>query len=43
MTVEPGRVFSRYGSNLGLSPDAQSEAEPSSRPPWGSLPWEGGS
>lgn len=28
VTVEQGRVFSRYGSNLGLSPDAQSEAEP---------------
>ena len=28
VTVEHGRVFSRYGSNLGLSPDAQSEAEP---------------
>jgi type IV pilus assembly protein PilM len=28
VAVEQGRVFSRFGSNLGLSPDAQSEAEP---------------
>jgi type IV pilus assembly protein PilM len=42
VTVEPGRVFSRVGSKLSLSGDAQSEAEPVLTTAVGlAIPWSG--
>jgi type IV pilus assembly protein PilM len=42
VTVEPGRVFSRVGSQLSLSEDAQTEAEPVLATAVGlAIPWSG--
>jgi type IV pilus assembly protein PilM len=42
VTVEPGRVFSRVGSQLSLSEEAQAEAEPVLATAVGlAIPWEG--
>jgi type IV pilus assembly protein PilM len=42
VTVEPGRLFSRVGSQLSLSADAQNEAEPVLTTAVGlAIPWEG--
>jgi type IV pilus assembly protein PilM len=42
VTVEPGRVFSKVGSQLSLSPDAQAEAEPVLATAVGlAIPWSG--
>jgi type IV pilus assembly protein PilM len=42
VTVEPGRVFSRVGSQLSLSADAQTEAEPVLATAVGlAIPWGG--
>jgi type IV pilus assembly protein PilM len=42
VTVEPGRVFSRVGSQLSLSDDAQTEAEPVLATAVGlAIPWGG--
>ncbi len=42
VTVEPGRVFSRVGSQLSLSEDAQAEAEPVLATAVGlAIPWGG--
>jgi type IV pilus assembly protein PilM len=42
VTVEPGRVFSRVGSQLSLSKEAQSEAEPVLATAVGlAIPWSG--
>ena len=44
VTVEPGRVFSRVGSQLSLSEEAQAEAEPVLATAVGlAIPWGGGS
>lgn len=44
VTVEPGRVFSRVGSQLSLSEDAQTEAEPVLATAVGlAIPWGGAS
>jgi type IV pilus assembly protein PilM len=44
VTVEPGRVFSRVGSQLSLSEDAQNEAEPVLATAVGlGIPWGGAS
>jgi type IV pilus assembly protein PilM len=44
VTVEPGRVFSRVGSQLALSEEAQAEAEPVLATAVGlAIPWGGGS
>jgi len=44
VTVEPGRVFSRVGSQLSLSEDAQAEAEPVLATAVGlAIPWGGAS
>jgi type IV pilus assembly protein PilM len=44
VTVEPGRVFSRVGSQLSLSEDAQNEAEPVLATAVGlAIPWGGAS
>jgi type IV pilus assembly protein PilM len=44
VTVEPGRVFSRVGSQLTLSEDAQAEAEPVLATAVGlAIPWGGAS
>ncbi len=44
VTVEPGRVFSRVGSQLSLSEEAQTEAEPVLATAVGlAIPWGGGS
>lgn len=43
VTVEPGRLFSRVGSQLSLSADAQNEAEPVLTTAVGlAIPWGGG-
>jgi type IV pilus assembly protein PilM len=43
VTVEPGRVFSRVGSQLSLSEEAQTEAEPVLATAVGlAIPWAGG-
>jgi type IV pilus assembly protein PilM len=43
VTVEPGRVFSRVGSQLSLSEEAQTEAEPVLATAVGlAIPWGGG-
>jgi type IV pilus assembly protein PilM len=43
VTVEPGRLFTRVGSQLSLSADAQNEAEPVLTTAVGlAIPWEGG-
>jgi type IV pilus assembly protein PilM len=43
VTVEPGRVFSRVGSQLSLSEEAQTEAEPVLATAVGlAIPWTGG-
>ena len=43
VTVEPGRVFSRVGSQLSLSGEAQTEAEPVLATAVGlAIPWGGG-
>ena len=42
VTIEPGRVFSRVGSQLSLSADAQTEAEPVLATAVGlAIPWSG--
>jgi type IV pilus assembly protein PilM len=42
VTIEPGRVFSRVGSQLSLSTDAQTEAEPVLATAVGlAIPWSG--
>jgi len=44
VTVEPGRVFGRVGSQLSLSEEAQAEAEPVLATAVGlAIPWGGGS
>jgi type IV pilus assembly protein PilM len=44
VTIEPGRVFSRVGSQLSLSEEAQTEAEPVLATAVGlAIPWGGGS